>query len=163
MATAVACRATFRGFESHPPLVTKVFGMETYIYLDTHSIRWHFQFLRSIQRRAPLYEPKRLRERTRAGVLPALRGFGTTVEVRGVFKRELRLGEKSDDFSNCARPFDLEPITSVAISLDSGTPDEFYFQSDPKTLAAFVEKLKFALVQSQFMSNAVQLEQNAGR
>lgn len=105
--------------------------------------------LRCMKKRAKDFQRADLRERTKSGVLPAFVGCGTTVEIRGVFERQLRLGEKALDLSSMADPIDHQTVVSVTIFLDIGAPDFFSFQSDPKALQYLVEKLQFALMQAE--------------
>jgi len=109
-------------------------------------------FLQRIKSRHSLFEERMLRKRTRIGVLPTLAGIGTTVELRGVFKRELRFGETAEALKDETKAADVQPVISVTITVDSGSPERFSFQSDPEAIAYLVEKLRFALFQCNSLS-----------
>ena len=117
--------------------------------LETSKIRESFKgFLSAIKTQVPWYDAEKLVRSVSAGVLPSLRGIGTTAELRGVFKRELRMGEKADTVAEEAcldKNQPLTPVISVALSVDAGIPDRFCFQASPKEISWLIEELRFAI------------------
>jgi len=107
-----------------------------------------------IKKEADWYEQKELKESFEKGLFPYLKGIGTTIELRGVFNREIKLGENIDSYSkdveiNKENP--LIPTISVAITLDSGTPNRFCFQASPEHIEWLINELKAALHKSRIL------------
>ena len=92
----------------------------------------------------PDYRKIRDRKTTATGVLPSLKTFGTTVELRAIVENLFRVGMDSAKYS--PKISGVVPIVSIRIKTDSGSIDEFAFQTDEKVLAAFIEELKSAQV-----------------
>jgi hypothetical protein len=77
-----------------------------------------------------------------AGVLPAFTGASTTVELRGVFKKDYKWGKDLDAF--IPEIADVVPVVSVAISVDSGATKRFTFQATPAELEYLIKELQAA-------------------
>lgn len=121
--------------------------------------------LTSIRQQAPEYKRMQLRKETLSGVLPTFVACGTTVAMRGVFDKELMFGERADEFAGEVRPSGEDPavpVVSIAFSVDVGTPDTFFFQTDLEALEFLVEKLKFALLQAKSLQDCVTYKGQAG-
>src|SRR3989344_3709937 len=98
-----------------------------------------------IKQEAKWYEYNRLKESFSSGLFPSFRGIGTTVELRGVFNREIKYGEKVEDYAKEAKLEEkspMVPVISIAITLDSGTPSRFIFQASPEETEWLIEELK---------------------
>ena len=83
--------------------------------------------------------------------------IGTTEELRGVFSRELKYGEKADEYIKdikIDKTYTTVPIISVAISLDSGTPDKFCFHASPDSIEWLIEKLRASLYKVKMLKNS---------
>lgn len=115
--------------------------------------------LETIKNKSTYYEKIKNKEKSRVGVLPYLRGFDTTVDLRGIFNKELGLG---DDLDLYFKEVKVEgkpcPIISVAISLDSGTPDKFYFQASPESINHLINELKAAVYNSEILQKRFKFE-----
>ena len=101
-----------------------------------------------VKKEVPEFKQKDLRQDYEKGLFPYFRGVGTTVELRGVFNRIMKFGESADSYAkeveiNKGKP--AVPTISIAITLDSGNPKRFVFQSSPEKLEWLIEELKGAL------------------
>ncbi len=87
-------------------------------------------------------EPEIRRRRAAGGVLPTLKTFGITVELRAVRKDFYRSGTPIEAY----RPqiLDTTMIASVHVGVDVGTPDDFYFQADEDDIDYLINCLKAA-------------------
>lgn len=77
-----------------------------------------------------------------AGVLPALIGIGTTVELRGIFEGGHTFRTPVAEYT--PRLKGITSIVSVAISLDMGSPSQFGFQATPNDLDLLIGALESA-------------------
>lgn len=121
--------------------------------------------LEAIRQQATDYHRKGLRDDALSGVLPTFSGCGTTVELRGIFEKELMFAERASDFTAEAAPSGEEPpvpIVSIAVSLDAGTPDTFFFQADVDALEFLVQKLQFALLQAKSLQESITYKAGSG-
>lgn len=105
-------------------------------------------FLLALQGERGWYENFRRQEDFRAGLFPSLKGIGTTVELRGVFDEEIQFGEAVESYATRVQLDEtcpVLPITSVALTFDSGDPDRFCFQASPDYVRWLIEELRAAL------------------
>ena len=86
-----------------------------------------------------------------AGVLPALQGSGTTVELRGVFEKPFSWGTALDDYE--PELLDVIPVVSVHLSFDSGMPDEIWFQATPDEIELLIGEFRAALKAVEVLHN----------
>lgn len=103
------------------------------------------------------YHEERLREEFQDGLLPALEGMKTTVELRGVFERDIEAGESADDLKGQIGLYanlKVVPVISIALTMDSGTPKRLCFQSSIENLELLIEELKFAREKSLVLERA---------
>ncbi len=116
------------------------------------------KFLALIKQDAKWYRDYKLKESFRKGLFPYLKGIGTTVELRGVFNREIRYGENAEEYEE---EVELEeksatvPVISVAITFDSGYPDRVCFQATQDSTRWLIEELKAALHKVKMLENHV--------
>lgn len=106
------------------------------------------ELLKLIKKDAQQYHDTILKEIAIEGIFPTIKGFGTTVEMRGVFSRELEYGESLDHYSKEVRVEEgtpLVPVVSVSIKLTSGTPDRICFQASPEIIEWLIEELRASL------------------
>jgi len=104
-----------------------------------------------IKKESGWYEQEELIETFESGLFPNIKSIGTTVELRGVFNREIKFGEEIKDYSKDLRinkESSVVPTISVAITLDSGTPNRFCFQDSPENIRWLINKLEAALVKT---------------
>lgn len=87
-------------------------------------------------------KPEILRRRAAGGVLPTLKSFGVTVEVRAVRKDVFRWGTPIEAYQ--PRILDTTMVASIHIGVDEGTPDDFYFQTDENDIDYLIGSLKAA-------------------
>ena len=116
--------------------------------LDSNLVSFTDELLEAIKQEAKWYEYNQLKESFHTGLFPILKGVGTTVELRGVFNREIKYREKVEEYSKEVKLEErcpIVPIISIAITLDSGTPDRFIFQASPEEAEWLIEELKAAL------------------
>ncbi len=92
-----------------------------------------------------------------SGVLPTLRGFGATVELRGIFAEPLRAGVGVSQ--STPEVTDLVPMISVGITLDTDSPS-LYFQATPTELGLLVDALAGAISQADELQRRVHIEQS---
>ncbi len=84
-----------------------------------------------------------IRRRTYSeGVLPGLKTFGTTVEMRAVQKDRYRWGTSVNEYG--PRILDVAGVVSVHIGLNEGTPRDFYFQVSEEDLELLISGFKAA-------------------
>ena len=102
--------------------------------------------------KSPQYKSLKNISQSEAGVLPYLKGFNTTVELRGMFSREFGLGDNPDSY---IKEVEVEknaiPIISVNIGFDSGNPDEIFFQATPEDLTLLINELKVAVEKAKIL------------
>lgn len=116
-----------------------------------------------IKQNVEWYKQKELKESFEKGLFPFLKGIGTTVELRGVFNREIKLGE---DINSYAKEIEINkenpviPTISISINLDSGTPNRFCFQSSPENIEWLIEELKAALHKSKMLEEKFNVKNN---
>ena len=107
-----------------------------------------------IKGEAEKHGQKKQKERYKTGVLPYLKGVGTTVELRGVFNREIKIEEDIELYKKdiqIDKETPIIPIISVSLSVDSGTPDKFYFQASQEAVEKLIKNLKAALHKSKML------------
>ncbi len=75
-----------------------------------------------------------------SGVFPTFKGFGATVEMRAIQHETYDWDNPLDEYS--PQVVDITPVASIHISLDAGTPAEFFFQIDEKDLNLLINCLK---------------------
>jgi hypothetical protein len=92
----------------------------------------------------PAYKERERRRAAAAGVLPSLKSFGTTAELRAVVGTPFRVGMSADKYEPDVKG--VVAVVSVNIGVDSGSPDEFSFQASPEEIQALIEELRSALV-----------------
>lgn len=117
--------------------------------------------LEKIKKESEWYKQEELKENFEKGLFPNIRGVGTTVGFRGVFNREIRFGEIIEDYSkevNINEENPLIPTISVALTLDSGSPNRFIFQISPKNTEWLIEELKAALYKVKILNEKYNLE-----
>lgn len=116
------------------------------------------KFLALIKQEAGWYEDYKLKKSFQEGLFPYLKGIGTTVELRGVYNREIRYGENTEEYEKEVK---LEekgatiPVISVAITFDSGFPDRVCFQATQDSIIWLIEELKAALHKVKMLENHV--------
>ncbi len=121
------------------------------------------KLLNLLKKESQWYEQHKLKKSFSAGLLPSFKGVGTTVELRGVFNRRIYIGEKIDSYIkdvkiNKENP--IVPIISIAITLDSGTPDRFCFQTSPGEVEWLIEELKSSLHKSKMLEGEFNIKKN---
>ncbi len=100
------------------------------------------------------HEKRKRKERYKRGVSPYLKGIGTTVELRGIFNREIEIEE---DFESYEKDIQIDketpiiPIISVSLSVDSGTPSEFHFQASQENIENLIKELRTALHKAKML------------
>lgn len=92
----------------------------------------------------PQYEAVRNRKATSTGVLPSLKSFGTTVELRAIVKNDFHIGMRSSEYD--PKIAGLVPVVSVHIGTDSGGLTDFSFQASSEELDALIEELNAARI-----------------
>jgi hypothetical protein len=75
-----------------------------------------------------------------SGVIPHWTGIGTSVELRGVFDTEFRLGDVLSNFS--PKLTSLSPIMSVVLTVNRGDPDRFFFQITLQQMNLLINSLE---------------------
>ncbi len=108
----------------------------------------------TIKKEVEWYKLEELKEEFEIGLFPNLKGIGTTVELRGVFSREIKFKEKIENYSKEVEINEESPIIptiSVALTLDSGSPKRFCFQVSPENTEWLIEELKAALHKSNML------------
>jgi hypothetical protein len=90
-----------------------------------------------------------------AGILPTIRSLGTTVELRGVFKKSFSFGEILEDYTPELKS--ILPVASIRMSFDSGHVKEVAFQATPKELELLINKLSACLEDSRKLEKSVSL------
>lgn len=113
-------------------------------WLDEKNTRPIFeQMLERLQTGAAAkLEPEIRRRRAAGGVLPTLKSFGITVEVRAVRKGIFRWGSPIEAYQ--PQVIDTTMVASINIGVTEGTPDEFYFQADESDIDYLISSLKAA-------------------
>jgi hypothetical protein len=81
-----------------------------------------------------------VRRRYAAGVLPTLRSFGATVEVRAIRRKEYDWDSPIDAYTSAIA--DLTPVASVHIWVTKGTPEDLYFQIEEVDLDRLIRCLE---------------------
>ena len=112
------------------------------------------RLLNLIKQETKWYADYRLKKSFRQGLFPYLQKIGTTVELRGIFNREIKSGEKTEEYAKEAKlenDYPIIPIISVAINLDSGTPDRFCFQASPEDIELLIERLRASLLKAKIL------------
>jgi hypothetical protein len=92
----------------------------------------------------PQYSKLRERKDAAIGILPSLKGFDTTIEFRAIAGNEFRIGMYADDYD--PNITGLVPVISVALRVDVGPIERFYFQATEEEIGALIEELKSAVV-----------------
>jgi hypothetical protein len=93
----------------------------------------------------PKYENIKDEQSTVAGVLPSVKSFATTVELRAVVGNPFRIGMKADDGYD-PKIGRVVPVVSIRLATDSGVVDEIAFQLSEQELGALIEELKSAQI-----------------
>lgn len=83
-----------------------------------------------------------LRQHAESGSLPVFATASTTVEIRGVLKKQYAWGCSIDDFE--PEIDSLVPVISIAIGVDSGLVQQFTFQTTPQNLQYLIDELRAA-------------------
>ncbi len=107
-----------------------------------------------IKDEAEKHKQRKRKERYKRGVSPYLKGVGATVELRGVFNREIEIEEDLESYKKdiqIDKETPLIPIISVSLSVDSGTPNEFHFQASQENIENLIKELKTALHKSKML------------
>ena len=115
------------------------------------------KFLELIKEESAWYDKYKLTKSTSLGLLPYLKGIGTTVELRGVYNREIDFGEKVEDYKKSSKIYSdnpIVPVITIALSLDSGTPNRFCFQSSPQRIVWLIEELKAAIYKLELLEKS---------
>ncbi len=82
------------------------------------------------------------RRRAAGGVLPVLKSFGITVEVRAVRKDIFRWGTPIEAYQ--PQVIDTTMVASINVGVSEGTPDDFYFQANEDDIDYLINSLKAA-------------------
>lgn len=93
---------------------------------------------------APKFASEIARRQFAGGVLPTLRGCGTTVELRGVLKRPYKWGLEGSQVQYEPEVTDLVGIVSIKLRVDEGEPSSFYFQVEEPELDLLIGSLTAA-------------------
>lgn len=88
----------------------------------------------------PEYKKIRTRKVHAIGVLPSLKSFGTTVELRAITEDKFRVGMSADEYE--PEITGLVAVVSVRLTTDSGLADEFCFQASAEEFDVLIEALK---------------------
>lgn len=107
-----------------------------------------------IKQKIPWYQEYKLKKTYKRGLFPYLDSVGTTVELRGVFNREISGKETCEEYIEEVKiesNNSLLPVISVSITLDSGDPDKIIFQSSPDAIQLLIERLKAAVHKSEML------------
>jgi|SRR3989338_9154803 len=124
------------------------------IGLDSKNLFVIEKLLNLIGQEVKWYDNYRLKKSSKQGLFPYLKSVVTTIELRAVFNREIKGKEKVEEYAKEAQ---LEkdcpaiPIISIAITLDSGTPDRFCFQTSPEDIELLIERLKASLLKTKML------------
>jgi hypothetical protein len=86
--------------------------------------------------------PKVRQRRAAAGVFPTFTGVGYTVEMRAVREDSFRPGMPIETF--VPQIVDTTMVASLHMSVDEGTPKEFYFQADESDIDYLLGMLQAA-------------------
>ncbi len=103
----------------------------------------------------PKQQEQEIKRASESGVLPMLRGVGTTVELKGVRTENFHWGDSIDTYT--PNFSGVVPIVSAAIVLDSGTPDRFTFQMTSRNLEDVLDSLQAARRDLVKLEEAIQL------
>ena len=106
---------------------------------EPHDAMFHTLTQRLRAQVLPRVERTLRRERASSGVLPTLKGVGVTVELRAV--RENRYHWDTDIQYYRPKIIDIVGIASISIGVDEGTPEDFYFQVDERSLQRLIDSL----------------------
>ena len=107
--------------------------------------------LTELVKEAERNRPLARRREYEAGVLPSLRSYGTTAELRAVFDSEYDESQEVDDYS--PKLLSTVPIISVHIGVDTGTPEDFFFQATASELELLVKELQAALKEARILQD----------
>src|SRR3989338_5408287 len=124
------------------------------IGLDSKNLFVIEKLLNLIGQEVKWYDNYRLKKSSKQGLFPYLKSVVTNIELREVFNREIKGKEKVEEYAKEAQ---LEkdcpaiPIISIAITLDSGTPDRFCFQTSPEDIELLIERLKASLLKTKML------------
>lgn len=91
----------------------------------------------------PKYKKIKRKKQFSSGVLPSLKSFGTTVELRAVLENDFRIGMSSIEYDPGI--YDFIPVISIILRTDSGIPDTFTFQASKEETIALIEELRAAV------------------
>jgi len=90
-----------------------------------------------------------------AGILPSIKGGGTTVELRGVFDKTFSWGTSVEEYAPELR--DLVAVVSVHLIFDQGLPDEIWFQATQDEIDLLISELQAARKQADMLKSRVTL------
>lgn len=126
------------------------------INIDINELGSIEKLIELVKKESSWFDEYKLTNSISVGLFPFLKGIGTTVELRGVFNRQLKFGEKADDYMNSVKIYYDNPVTpviTIALTLDSGTPDRFCFQASPERIEWLIEELKASLYKMKILEN----------
>jgi hypothetical protein len=91
------------------------------------------------------------------GVIPALVGMETSVELRAVFDTSLEFGEKSSEIEDDISTVELIPVVSISLKLSNAEqPTKLAFQATPEIVEGFLEELRLAVRRANDIAKEVQ-------
>lgn len=110
-----------------------------------------------IKKESIWYESYKTQRSYDIGLLPFLKGIGTTVELRGIFNKEIEFSEESESYIKeveINKEKSIVPTITMALTLDSGTPSRFCFQLSPERANWLIEELKAALHKAKLLEES---------
>jgi hypothetical protein len=124
--------------------------------IDESEFSFFNELLQLVKEETERYEQKSRKNRYQKGVFPYIKSVGTTVEIRGVFNREIDYEEDFDSYKERVQTDEenpLTPVISVSLSVDSGNPEKFYFQASQESLENLIKELNAALYKSKILED----------
>jgi hypothetical protein len=88
------------------------------------------------------------------GLVPSIKAVGTTVELRGVFNHEIEMGQTLSDYKKdleITKEKPIIPLITVALTLDSGSPDRFVFQATTDRIDWLINELNASLLKIKLL------------
>ncbi len=101
----------------------------------------------------PRVEEKARQRRYAAGVMPSLKAFGITVELRGVFETRFRWGTSVKEYASDVSS--IVPVASIHVGVDAGPQTDFYFQADDNELQLLIDSLEAARLDMRALMDSV--------
>lgn len=113
------------------------------------------KLLLQVKQESEWYNEYQTKKSFEQGLFPSLARMGTTVELRGVFDCEIEGDEKLEEYTQrvtLEKDCPIVSVISIAITLNSGTPDRFVFQASPEEVKLMIERLKASLHKAQMLT-----------